>query len=73
MPFVIVRKPFDDHKWEIVRGNDNFVLEKKSRKLRSTLFRIRLVVVGNNLVLWEGDGRADAMKEYEDLNNPRFF
>jgi hypothetical protein len=74
MPFVTARRPFNDsNKWDVVRGNDTFVLEKKSRRLQRTLFRIRLVVLGNNLVLFESDSRADAMKEFEDLNNPRLF
>ena len=82
MPFVVCHRDLSGtaastasaaakSKWEPVRANDNFVLERRQRPLRSMLYRIRLVVCGNSLVLFEGDSKSDALREFDDLNNPR--
>jgi hypothetical protein len=76
MPFVVCHRDLsttNKSKWETVRANDNFVLERRQRPLRSMLYRIRLIVCGNSLVLFEGDSKADALREFDDLNQPGKF
>jgi hypothetical protein len=73
MPFATVAHcdASDVRKWESVRSNDAFVCERRQRgALRSTVFRIRLVLNGNSLLLWHGTSRAEALSQYESLLKP---
>jgi hypothetical protein len=73
MPFATVTHcdASDVRKWEAVRTNEAFVCERRQRgALRTTVFRIRLVLNGNSLLLWHGTSRSEAHSQFESLLKP---
>jgi hypothetical protein len=73
MPFATVAHcdASDVRKWDAVQSNEAFVCERRQRgALRTTVFRIRLVLNGNSLLLWHGTSRAEALSQFESLAAP---
>ena len=72
MPFVVAHRveSAGAAKWTVVRGNDYFVLERRARLL-STTYRIRVTACNNSIAIHETDSKAEAMREFESLIDPR--